>query len=414
VTQAILPLRGKLLNVEKARLDKVLGFEEIRTLVQALQCGIGEDFDIAKLRYGRVIIMTDADVDGSHIRTLLLTFFFRQMPELIRQGKIHIAQPPLFMVSRGKQHQYVISDKQMAETLADLALKHACLAVRDDSGAVTHRIETEELRRILRTLHRLDELVSVSRRRGLVFADLLSQRANDPSGANRLPTHHLSFADGERLFWSEADALAFAESTGLSIETVGEPASDPSRRAMLRELHENRELERLFETLAKQRIAIDDYALVQEESVSGERLPTRYAWLVRDGKGRRKAKAATDAETSSNEGEANEDSDSASETAAPSTEEEIVEVANIPGILRTLGEIGRRGIEVKRFKGLGEMDAEQLWETTMDPAKRTLMKVTWDAASEAETLFSTLMGENVERRRHYIEKHALEVRNLDV
>jgi DNA gyrase subunit B len=189
VTQAILALRGKLLNVEKARLDKVLGFEEIRTLVQALQCGIGEDFDIAKLRYGRVIIMTDADVDGSHIRTLLLTFFFRQMPELIRQGKIHIAQPPLYMVSRGKQHQYVISDKQMAETLADLALKHACLAVRDDSGAVTHRIETEELRRILRTLHRLDELVSVSRRRGLVFADLLSQRANDPSGANRLPTH---------------------------------------------------------------------------------------------------------------------------------------------------------------------------------------------------------------------------------
>ena len=415
VTQAILPLRGKLLNVEKARLDKVLGFEEIRTLVQALQCGIGEDFDIAKLRYGRVIIMTDADVDGSHIRTLLLTFFFRQMPELVRQGKIHIAQPPLFMVSRGKQHQYVISDKQMAETLAELALKHACLAVRDDAGAVVHRVEGDELRRILRTLHRLDELVSVSRRRGLVFAELLAQLANDPSGANRLPTHHLAFADGERLFWSEADAIAFAQARELSIETVGEAAADPSRRAMLRELHENRELERLFETLAKQRISIDDFALVQEESVSGERLPTRYAWLVRDAKGRRKAKAAGEAdEPAAESGEGAETETAGEPTVATTGEEEIVEVANVPGILRSLGEIGRRGIEVKRFKGLGEMDAEQLWETTMDPAKRTLMKVTWDAASEAETLFSTLMGENVERRRSYIEKHALEVRNLDV
>ncbi|MGA1045592.1 MAG: hypothetical protein ACO3ZY_10390, partial [Phycisphaerales bacterium] len=224
-----------------------------------------------------------------------------------------------------------------------------------------------------------------------------------------------AFADGERLFWSEAEARSFAESHHLSIETVGESAADPTRRAMLRELHENRELERLFETLAKQQVSIDDFALVQEESVSGERLPTRYAWLVRDAKGRRKAKATSEADASTGEAEATEETDSASDTvAAASNEEEIVEVANIPGILRTLGEIGRRGIEVKRFKGLGEMDAEQLWETTMDPAKRTLMKVTWDAASEAETLFSTLMGENVERRRHYIEKHALEVRNLDV
>ncbi len=409
VTQAILPLRGKLLNVEKARLDKVLGFEEIRTLVQALQCGIGEDFDIAKLRYGRVIIMTDADVDGSHIRTLLLTFFFRQMPELVRQGKIHIAQPPLYMVSRGKQHQYVLSDKQMADTLADLALKHSSLAVRDDAGAVVHRIEGDELRRILRSLHRLDELVAVSRRRGLVFAELLEQRRHDPSGAGHLPTHHLTHPEGDRLFWSEADARAFAASRELTIEAVGEPSADPSRRAVLRELHENRELERIFETLAKQRISIDDYALVQEESVSGERLPTRYAWMVRDAKARRKAARAGELAESTED--AAGDATEASEVAVA---EEMVEVANVPGIVRILGEIGRRGIEVKRFKGLGEMEAEQLWETTMDPAARTLLKVTWDAASEAETLFSTLMGENVERRRSYIERHALEVKNLDV
>jgi DNA gyrase subunit B len=408
VTQAILPLRGKLLNVEKARLDKVLGFEEIRTLVQALQCGIGEDFDIAKLRYGRVIIMTDADVDGSHIRTLLLTFFFRQMPELIRQGKIHIAQPPLFMVSRGKQHQFVLSDKQMADTLADLALAHSTLAVRDDAGAVAHRIEGDELRRLLRSLHRLEELATVSRRRGLVFTHLLESRGSDPEGRRRLPSHHLTSADGESLHWSESEAMAAAEARGLLVGDLDAAAAiDPRRRGQLRELHENRELERIFEALAKQRIAIEDYALVQEESVSGERLPTRYAWLVKGGKGRGRTRPAEEADAAG-EGE------SGDAPAATTPGEEMVEVANVPSILRTLGEIGRRGIEVKRFKGLGEMDAEQLWETTMDPAARTLLKVTWDAASEAETLFSTLMGENVERRRAYIEKHALEVKNLDI
>jgi len=395
VTQAILPLRGKLLNVEKARLDKVLGFEEIRTLVQALQCGIGEDFDIAKLRYGRIIIMTDADVDGSHIRTLLLTFFFRQMPELIRQGKIHIAQPPLFMVSRGKQHQYVLSDKQMSDTLADLALSHASFVIRDDAGAIAHRVEGDELRRVLRSLHRLDELLSISRRRGLVFTELLACRGKDPTGARRLPTHHLVHPEGDSLHWSEADALAAAKARGLVVGDLSEALDgvDPRRRAVLRELHENRELERLFDVLAKQRISIDDYGLVQEESVSGEKLPTRYAWLVRDARPKR---GEGDAEKPASGGE------------------ETVEIVNVPAILRTLGELGRRGIEVKRFKGLGEMEAEQLWETTMDPAARTLMRVTWDAASEAETLFSTLMGENVERRRTYIEKHALEVRNLDI
>jgi DNA gyrase subunit B len=410
VTQAILPLRGKLLNVEKARLDKVLGFEEIRTLVQALQCGIGEDFDIAKLRYGRVIIMTDADVDGSHIRTLLLTFFFRQMTELIRQGKIHIAQPPLFMVSRGKQHQYVLSEKQMADTLAELALAHAALAVRDASGAVTHRIEGDELRRLLRSLHRLEELVTVSRRRGLVFTRLLEARASDPEGRSRLPSHHLVWAEGESLHWSESEAVAVAESKSLVLGDLDAAAApDPRRRGQLRELHENRELERIFESLAKQQVAIEDYALVQEESVSGERLPTRYGWIVKGGKGRSRAKAASESDPRE-QGESGE----TSEPGGGVSGEEMVEVANIPSILRVLGELGRRGIEVKRFKGLGEMEAEQLWETTMDPQARTLMRVTWDAASEAETLFSTLMGENVERRRAYIEKHALEVRNLDI
>ena len=385
VTQAILPLRGKLLNVEKARLDKVLGFEEIRTLIQALQCGIGEDFDVSKLRYGRIVIMTDADVDGSHIRTLLLTFFFRQMPELVRRGHVFIAQAPLYQILRGKQSTYVLNDRRMNEVLTDLALEHAVFVVRTDDGEIESKVEGDRLRTLLRRLERLDELVTVSQRRGLVFSDLLAHRHDDPEpgqdGAARLPRFHARWSGGERLFWTEQDAIDFLTAEGLSIEDRTDEDVDPERAASLRELHENREIDRIILDLASCGVSIDDWGLVQEEAVTGERLPTRYGWLVTNPK---------------------KDS------------EELVEASNIPAIVRTMQEVGRRGIEVKRFKGLGEMEPEQLWETTMDPEQRTLLRVSWDAASEADALFSTLMGENVEARRTYIEEHALEVRNLDV
>jgi DNA gyrase subunit B len=399
VHQAILPLRGKLLNVERARLDKVLGFEEIRTLIQALQCGIGEDFDASKLRYGRIIIMTDADVDGSHIRTLLLTFFFRQMPDLIRRGHVYIAQPPLYQVARGKQSEYVLNDRAMNDVLVDLALRTCSLVVRDDDGRPIDEIPAEKVRPLVRLLNRLEELVTISQRRGIQFTTLLAERRNDPAGAGHLPTHQVTWAGGDALFFAEQDARAFIEKHGLVLgdakaaeaaapaaATNGTPAqaapsADAPRAAQLRTLHENRELEKLFAQLAQSGVGIDDWALVQEESVTGEKLPTRYAWkLVHEKDG----------------------------------SVEHVEAANVPAILRTLHEVGRRGIEVKRFKGLGEMEAIQLWDTTMDPARRTLLRVTWDAASEADALFSTLMGENVEQRRNYIEKHALEVKNLDV
>jgi DNA gyrase subunit B len=392
VHQAILPLRGKLLNVEKARLDKVLGFEEIRTLIQALQCGIGEDFDASKLRYGRVIIMTDADVVGSHIRTLLLTFFFRQMPELVRRGAIFIAQPPLYQVARGKQVEYVLNDREMGDALVDLALKHCSLAVRDGEGGIAHEVPAEKVRGLIRVLNRLDELVTISQRRGIPFPSLLAARASDPTGEGRLPGWQLAWAGGDALFHTEADAVAYMKSHGLELGEAksaeagakaapAQPGVPAAKPAQLRVLHENKELEKLFQQLLANAISIDDWALVQEESVTGERIPTKYAWRVRNEK-------------------------DGSETWA--------EAPNVPAILRTLYEVGRRGIEVKRFKGLGEMEAEQLWETTMDPQRRTLLRVTWDAASEADALFSVLMGENVEQRRNYIEKHALEVKNLDV
>ncbi|MDA0803797.1 MAG: DNA gyrase subunit B [Planctomycetota bacterium] len=409
VHQAILPLRGKLLNVEKCRLDKVLAFEEIQTLVQALQCGIGADMDIAKLRYGRIIIMTDADVDGSHIRTLLLTLFFRQMTELVRTGRIYIAQAPLYQIARGKQVQYVLSDRQMGATLGALALKHSVLVVRGDDGRVSRRVEGTELQQLLRKIERLEELATISRRRGILFTRLIESR--DQRGG--LPRWHLAWGAGDALCRTEEEAREMASEKKLTIVGMNEgedsgtgngngsgngsasshsngavsgsataAAAHAARAATLRELHENAELERIFAALEQSGLSLSNYATVQQEGVTGEKLPTRFGWLV----------------ASDKDGQ----------------EPEMVEAANIPAILGTLHDVGRRGIEIKRFKGLGEMEAEQLWETTMDPARRTLLRVSMEAAAEAEKLFTVLMGEDVERRRAYIEKHALEVKNIDV
>ncbi len=382
-TQAILPLRGKILNVEKARIDKVLAFEEIRILIQALQCGIGEDFDLSKLRYGRIVLLTDADVDGSHIRTLLLTFFFRQMPELIKHGHVYVAQPPLYLVTRNKKSRYVLNDKELSESLTELALTNAVLVIHDDEGAETRRIEGNELIGLVGILGRLQDLVHISERRGIPFSTLLESRDQNPAGERRLPTHQVRWREGQELCWSEQQAQDIIKAQQLILDDLGpggQSNGDRVKVATLRELHENREIEKIFERLLEFAIDIEDYALVQEESVTGEMLPTRYAWMV------------------------DPDSDKT----------DVVDVPNIPAILTCLHDIGRRGIEIKRFKGLGEMNPEQLWETTMDPARRTLLRVAWDSASDADQLFATLMGENVEIRRAYIEEHALEVKNLDV
>ncbi|MGP1345165.1 MAG: DNA topoisomerase (ATP-hydrolyzing) subunit B [Phycisphaerales bacterium] len=439
-TQAILPLRGKLLNVEKARLDKILAFEEIRTLISALKCGIGPDFDIAKLRYGRVIIMTDADVDGSHIRTLLLTFFFRQMPELIRRGRIYIAQPPLYQITRNKKSQYVINERQMADVLVDLGLEGASLIVRDITGAineagevtgarVVQTIEGERLTKLVRVLRRLNELAEIVERRGIRFLDLLSQRMHDPTGGHGLPSHRLLWQGGEAFAWSDEQAIALAKEHGLHLpdlrERIGgdEPAgsADHGPTVDIRELHENRELMELFRQLGELGIDIDDWGLSAEEAITGERLPTKYAWSTPHRA--RKRASATDGEAGSagsgagdgdGEGEGEDSGGGADAGGASAPEGRLVEAANIPGILETLLDVGRRGMEVKRFKGLGEMDPEQLWETTMDKSVRTLLRVTWDDASAADELFTILMGENVESRRTYIEDHALEVKQLDV
>ena len=434
-TQAILPLRGKLLNVEKARLDKVLGFEEIRTLISALRCGIGEEFDLAKLRYGRVVIMTDADVDGSHIRTLLLTFFFRQMPELIRRGKIFIAQPPLYQLTwgtgRNKKSTYVLNEGRMDEVLTEQGLARARLVIRDVASSVPggvasgqakvlRVIEGDELQRTIRVLRRLAELVEIAERRGVKFPDLLAARASDPAGQHRLPSHRLTWTGGEAFAWSEEQARAIVAGQKLRLvlgdggesapSLTGEPTAAPS--AVLRELHENRELEKLFEQVNRAGLSIEDYALTQERSVSGELLATKYAWELREDASRKPEPEAPAPGASAADEETAEEAPGSAKPMR--SEQRVVDVANLPGILDALHDVGRRGLEIKRFKGLGEMDAEQLWETTMDSTKRVLLRVNWDVASEAEMLFSILMGEDVEERRKYIEEHALEVKNLDV
>ena len=389
-TQAILPLRGKILNVEKARLDKILGFEEIRTIIQALNCGIGsDDFDISKLRYGRIVIMTDADVDGSHIRTLLLTFFFRQMPELIKEGRVYVAQPPLYEITWNKKSEYVLNEARMRELLSRIGLEGAALRVQDDRGQEERRIEGDQLTDLVRWLERLEDLVRSLERRGVRFADFLALRREDPEDRGRLPRVRLEMPDGRlQHFWSERDEAEFLETHGVSgsdpdLDAAtggGDHSGRAGSRAVRRELHEATELERVFAAVEAHGLSMDDYALKQESAVTGELLPPRFELVSGEG----------------------------------SNKPRHVPAPNIAAILQAVMEMGKGQMTIKRFKGLGEMDAEQLWETTMDPERRAMMRVSWDAASEAEQLFSVLMGEEVEPRRRYIEEHALEVKNLDV
>lgn len=411
--QAILALRGKLLNVEKASLVKILDHEEICTIISALGCGIRDDFNVDERRYGKVIIMTDADVDGSHIRTLLLTFFFRHMQELIRAGRVFVAQPPLYQVTRKDKVEYVLNDRVMKQTLIDLGLDGTQLVIRDPETLETQRtLEGDELRRVAELLGKVEESVRILERRGIPLAHFLERR----DAAGRLP-QFLVVVGGEERFFHSADerdeylrrarlvvqtdlppAPAAAPTAAPDAAVLHEPVARPDsgesaplpdkpvppsaadstpgvRVQKNTELHEVRDLERTFAALAAYGLLLDDYLLTQEESVSGEKLPTKFL-LVNDGVSH--------------------------------------EVAGVGQILNEICRIGRTGITIKRFKGLGEMNADELWETTLDPARRTLLRVTLEEAGEAERLFSILMGEDVERRRQFIEEHALEVKNLDV
>jgi len=376
--QAILPLRGVVINVEKTTLDKVLANEEIRTLVASLGTGIGaEDFDPSKLRYGKIIIMTDADVDGAHIRTLLLTFFFRQMVQLIEQGRIYVAQPPLYKITRKGREEYIFDDHQLQTRLLELGLEGTALAI-DWGGGRTTRLGADELRELLTLCERMEAHAAVMRRRGIALERYLRLRRD---GA--LPLFAVRTEGETRFFYSDQELRAFLEeqsrtrgeveivehgpAAGQADAEIEAPEDRPAVQIV--ELHEGREAARTLQRLEALGFTPQDFLKGAEEGS-----PTYH--LVSDGG--------------------------------------TTTVHSLAELLPAIREAGRKGLDIQRYKGLGEMNAEELARTTMNPATRTLLRVRLGDAAEADHLFTVLAGKDVAPRRRYIEEHALEVRNLDV
>jgi DNA gyrase subunit B len=386
--QAILPIKGKILNVEKARLDKVLQNNEIRSLITCVGTGIGDGgegaFNIERLKYHKIIIMTDADVDGSHIRTLLLTFFFRQMPELVRKGFVYIAQPPLFQVRRKKREEYVEGEAQLNKMLIKFGSDDVKLKNLSDNKTITDSALVE----ILEMLDSLDKFTRAIARHGGDFGDYLARR--NPR-THELPRHLVKVREGnhETVSYFEtdhelsefakenADLRLFGDEAAEDVETPEseKPAAKANgnvtrRRCLHVELHESKAVAELLNKLEKKGLSIDQYRATDQplfELIEGE---------------------------------------------GDSQKKRLL--ASIPEILEAVKDVGKRGVQITRFKGLGEMDAKELFTTTMDPVKRRLLRVSVDDAVEAEEMFSRLMGDDVEPRRQFIEDNALNVRNLDI
>jgi DNA gyrase subunit B len=375
--QAILPIRGKLINVEKARLDKVLQNNEIRTMITAIGTGIGDGegegaFDISKLRYHKIIIMTDADVDGSHIRTLLLTFFYRQMPQLVRDGYVYIAQPPLYSMTRKKRTEYIDDDSQLNRILLQIGTEE----VRLKNLADGHEFAPKQLEEILTLLESLDKYATFIRRQGGDFADYVEQR----SAGGTYPVFLIKVRDGNDEtvhYFENLDAvLSFKDANpdiygDAEAKEKADKGRTQTRRAVEADLHlESKAIADLLGKLAKKGLAVAHYA-AQDQPL----------FELIEGEGERA-------------------------TVSP--------LFSIPEILSGVKAVGKKGIQMYRFKGLGEMDAKELFETTMNPARRKLLRIDLTDAVEAEEMFTRLMGEEVEPRRQFIEDNALNVRNLDV
>jgi DNA gyrase subunit B len=354
--QAILPLKGKILNVEKARYDKMLGHEEIRSMITAIGTGIGlTDFDASKLRYHKIIIMTDADVDGSHIRTLLLTFFFRHMQELIKRGNVFVAQPPLYRIKKGKSEKYIKDDKEYTREILRRATENLTVEVKGGT-----KLEGSELRTFLMSL---DELQQMFRR--------MERRLRDARVVEVLSSVAFSID-------SKAD---FHEKANLEAVAAAMKAAKVEPKLEREEEHDAWRVSYHDPTNAERRIGVD--LVLQPEFRRMRSIARQVAKynqppfsIVREGK-----------------------------------------IESQPGwreLLEYVKSEGTREVSIQRYKGLGEMNAEQLWATTMNAETRTLLKVDLQDLAETETIFSTLMGEDVENRRKFIEENALDVRNLDV
>jgi DNA gyrase subunit B len=407
--QAILPLKGKILNVEKARYDKMLGHEEIRAMITALGCGIGkDDFDATKIRYGKIILMTDADVDGSHIRTLLLTFFFRHMTELIKRDNIYIAQPPLYKIKKGRFEQYIKDDREFVKVM----VKRASDGMVVRHGEAASRIEGADLTRFMGTLNeylsfvekvdkriRNEKLTELLARAELVHrADFASksesevppklaalyEELNDRAGEFEFKSLSAPVEDDEHHTWS----VCFTDSQGAARCIDWNLASSPEFRQMMSKyslIKEFLEPPFLIEFAAKPGTA--DVVADPAAEDAGAEASTESAEVQAEAKQARRVARAL---------------------------REPVEKQTARELFSYIVEQGKKDYSVQRYKGLGEMTATQLWETTMDPAHRTLLQVKLEDIAETEAIFTTLMGEDVEARRKFIEDNALDVKNLDI
>jgi DNA gyrase subunit B len=369
--QAILPLRGKIINAYKAREDKVLANEEVQSMINALRVGIGDDQDLSKRRYDKVIIMTDADVDGSHIRTLLLCFFYRQMYQLIEQGHVYVACPPLFRVKAKRKTYYVQSEEEMRRQLLDRGLADTSF---DNNDGIS--VEGEDMRRLCLTLASMEDAILALERRGVNLRTHANRMTND----GKLPIYQVMAGNRQEWFVTQKDKNDFIkkyeEETGESVTVADADATDENieqdkNKLRITEFYEVKTINSGLSELTE--FGFDIESLLPKERTGIEE--PRY--ILRRGDG----------------------------------ETGIEDLRSLVGAVRAAGE---KGMQVTRFKGLGEMNAEELRETTLDPDNRTLIQVTMDNAAEADNMFRILMGDKVEPRREFIEKYALDISELDV
>jgi len=362
--QAILPIKGKILNVEKARLDKILSNEEIRTIITALGTGIGEEFDLSKLRYHKIILMADADIDGSHIRTLLLTLLYRQIPKLVVEGHVYIAQPPLYKIKRGQREEYIQTEDQMNEFMLELGREgHRFMRIKDKQVFTDN-----QFKELLQLLVNLELLIKNLDKKGVNFVKYLGFRQ---AKTKKLPIYRVKVEGKDIFVYSDKELAELTSKEGKDSELD------------VLELFETHEIEQIVAKIEKLGLDMNTFACEPQEAkkeyLSGEAEKNKVKPLYRI-----------------------------------VNEKEHKDLFSLRDTLAYIKETATKGMHIQRYKGLGEMNPQQLWETTMDPEKRTILKVTLEDAVEADKMFTVLMGDQVEPRREFIENYAHQVKNLDV
>src|SRR5271155_4427582 len=406
--QAILPLKGKILNVEKARYDKMLGHEEIRAMITALGTGIGkDDFDASRLRYGKIIIMTDADVDGSHIRTLLLTFFFRHMQELIKRGNVYIAQPPLYRIKKGKFEQYIKDDREFVKVMVKRAsdgmiVRHGENATKLEGPALTKFMG--QLNDYLGFFDKVNKRLRNDEVIGL-FAKLFAHEGKEPAKRSDFEGDASNIPAKLTEFYNELKKIE----KKYQFKGLDKPVHDEEHQTWSLIFHDaqgaERKIDWTFASAPETRQMLAKYSQIQD--MLEPPFLIEYA-----------SKAAAVAEPDPEETEGETTGEIEAGKPAPKrigrASHEPVEKQTPHDLFEYVIQPGRREYQVQRYKGLGEMTATQLWETTMDPERRTLLQVKLEDIAACEEIFTTLMGEDVESRRKFIEENALDVKNLDI